>query len=255
MLAATIAQTTEYTLNLLSDHWSGPVIIFVSNKQFGDLGERIKVKLEETVKNDFTLCELLVLDWDKHLTPWKADANMKGRNFLGNGVELLRNLQESVYPKIREYAGDSKIYIAGYSLAGLFSLWSLYESDMFDGAASCSGSLWYPDWKEFATQNTLKRPVSVYLSLGKAEKKVKHPLMRNVEEHTRFQYELLEQDEKINKLHMDWWEGGHFDHTEDRIAKGIEWLIVNSDIFTENKKVKTVLENPSEHIESEKYFS
>ncbi|ERL11412.1 hypothetical protein HMPREF1248_0438 [Coriobacteriaceae bacterium BV3Ac1] len=41
--------------------------------------------------------------------------------------------------ELGEYYGEA--YISGYSLAGLFALWSLYQTDIFKGAACVSGSL------------------------------------------------------------------------------------------------------------------
>ena len=55
--------------------------------------------------------------------------------------------------------------IAGYSLAGLFALWSVYQTDLFDWAASISGSLWFDGFLEFMKANTPKVKF-IYFSLG-----------------------------------------------------------------------------------------
>ena len=137
MMNNTIVETNEYILRLLSSIWSGAVVLYISNEQFGDAGERIKDGVEQMSGVPFTFCELLVKNWDRYLTPWKANVNLKGRVFQGQAMELLHNLEDNVVPKIREYVNDTGIYIVGYSLAGLFSLWSLYESELFDGAECC----------------------------------------------------------------------------------------------------------------------
>ncbi len=225
MIDTMIAETNEYRLKLLSSTWSGPVVIYISNEQFGEAGEKIKDEVELIAGVTFTFCELIVNDWDRYLTPWEVKANMKGRIFQGQAAVLLHSLETNVVLKIKEHVKDAKIYIAGYSLAGLFALWSLYESNVFDGAACCSGSLWYPGWKEFATQHNLKNTCSIYLSLGKKEKNTKHPMMRNVEDNMKLQYERLKQDSCTEMLQMDWHEGGHFNNTEERIEMGIRWLV------------------------------
>lgn len=225
MIDNMIAETNEYRLKLLSSTWSGPVVIYISNEQFGEAGEKIKDEVELIAGVSFTFCELIVSDWDRYLTPWEVKANMKGRIFQGQAAVLLHSLETNVVPKIKEHVKNAKIYMAGYSLAGLFALWSLYESDVFDGAACCSGSLWYPGWKEYATQHNLKNTCNIYLSLGKKEKNTKHPMMRNVEDNMKLQYERLKQDSCTEMLQMDWHEGGHFNNTEERMEMGIRWLV------------------------------
>lgn len=220
-----IVEASEYSLKRLSTSWTQSIVLYISNEQFGDAGEQIKKSLEKSVGVTFTLCELLVKDWDRYLTPWEADANMKGRVFCGQAATLLTSLENTVLPALRECVPDAKIYIAGYSLAGLFALWSLYESDIFDGAVCCSGSLWYPGWVEYATQHSLKRDSSVYLSLGNKEKNARHPLMKNVEDNTKLQYEQLQKDPHIQNLQLDWNEGGHFNNTHQRTQTGIQWIL------------------------------
>lgn len=220
-----LMETSEYKLKLLSSKWEGPIVIYISNEHFGDAGEQMKAGIERKTSVPFTFCELVVNDWDKYLSPWESNVSLHGRVFGGKANWLLSNIEENVIPKLREYNQESEIYIAGYSLAGLFSLWCLYESDVFDGAACCSGSVWYPGWKEYAEQHQLQRSSSVYLSLGKKEKKTKHPLMRTVEENMLHQYEILKRDKNVDMLQMDWHDGGHFDNINDRMEMGIYWLI------------------------------
>ncbi len=71
----------------------------------------------------------------------------------------------------------------------------------------------------------MKNTCSIYLSLGKKEKNTKHPMMRNVEDNMKLQYERLIQDSCTEMLQMDWHEGGHFNNTEERIEMGIRWLV------------------------------
>lgn len=220
-----LVETNEYSLRLLSDRWCGPVILYISNDHFGDAGLQLERSLSRSIKSSFTFCELCVKDWDSNLTPWEAEANFKGRSFQGNGKKFLDSMNENVIPKIREYAKVSKLYIAGYSLAGLFALWSLYECDSFDGAVCCSGSVWYPKWTKYLTEHSLIKKSRVYLSLGDKEKNTKHPLMRMVEDNMNRQYQVLLQDPNTDMLHMDMNKGGHFDQTQPRMEMGITWIL------------------------------
>ena len=62
-----IVETNEFRLRLLSSTWSGPVVLYISNEQFGDAGERIKDGVEQMSGVPFTFCELLVKNWDRYL--------------------------------------------------------------------------------------------------------------------------------------------------------------------------------------------
>lgn len=225
-----LIDTEEFKFRLLSDSWEKKVVIYISSPHFDDAGEKVRGEVTRRLADiggdapRLALCELQIADWDRYLTPWEADAGMKGRRFAGFGADLLDFLRTQVVPAITQQTNDVSIYLAGYSLAGLYALWCLMESDLFDGAACCSGSLWYPGWMEYARAHGLQKSGSVYLSLGKGEKNTKHPLMRQVEYAMKQQYEFLEKDCHVARLHMDWHEGGHFNNTEQRTAMGICWL-------------------------------
>ena len=108
------------------------------------------------------------VDWDSELSPWAAPRAFRGvSDFAGGGREYLAAERElDTAPKTRA--------IAGYSLAGLFALWSLYNCNLFDAAASISGSLWYDGFIEYVKKTPLPRqPKLVYLSLGERGKQTK----------------------------------------------------------------------------------
>ena len=132
----------------------------------------------------FTLAGISSLDWDRELTPWPAPPVRKdGEAFRGEGDLYLRELTEEIIPEIRKRlpAEPSRLVIAGYSLAGLFAIWSLYQTDLFDAAVSASGSLWYPGFAEFAAEHAMKRPPHcISLSLGDRESQTRHPVMKTV---------------------------------------------------------------------------
>lgn len=215
-----------FDLKFISNEGNDPVILYISNKKmdFEAVDIYRQVKHRTDVKFDF--CELLVDDWDSMLTPWGVSNCLKNREFSGRGNELLTQITNEIIPEIDKRSPNHRqVYIAGYSLAGLFSLWSLYQSKMFDGAVCCSGSLWYPGWEEYMMQSSLAKDVKVYLSLGKKEPKNKHPLLQRVGDITLKQYEVLKNDKNVKDLFLEWNNGGHFSDVVDRIAKGICWML------------------------------
>lgn len=221
-----LLDTVDYKLNLLDFGESGPIVLYVTSMDFNEDTEELCRSVQAECVSPFSFCELQVRNWDAMLTPWPADAKMKSRVFQGNAKELLATIQGIIIPKLRETVGESApIYIVGYSLAGLFALWSTYECTEFAGAVSCSGSLWYPGWSDYAKGQAMTRPVRIYLSLGNAEKNSRHPLMKQVEEHTREQYERFHTDAYVQEVCLEMNEGGHFQEPAKRVAKGIRWIL------------------------------
>ena len=180
-----------------------------------------------SVRDHFTLAVYGSEDWDRDYSPWKAIGAVSGQTFSGGGEQTLRWLEAAAEQFSAEFSADA-IYPAGYSLAGLFSLWALYASDRFSGCACCSGTLWRSDWDGFARQRKLSREAAVYMSLGGKEERTKNPVMATVGEKTRAQVKLLEKDPSVRKLKFEMNPGGHFSDPDGRLSKGIVWLIQNS---------------------------
>ena len=94
----------------------------------------------------------------------------------------------------------------------------------FSGCGSCSGSLWYPGFAEFAAENKLKATTDrIYLSLGDAESKKGSAIMRSVGEKTEQLLSVLK--EKGCNTFFESNPGGHFKDADLRMAKGIRWII------------------------------
>lgn len=90
-------------------------------------------------------------------------------------------------PAAREKIRGSAPYvgIAGYSLAGLFALYAMYRCDCFARVASMSGSLWFPKFREYVLRHEpIRKPEKLYMSLGDAEAKTKHAVLKTVQENT-----------------------------------------------------------------------
>lgn len=169
-------------------------------------------------------------DWENGLSPWPAPKVFKGGSDFGAGADAtVEMLEKEIVPALMSAAGNEKcpLYIAGYSLAGLFALYSLYRTDIFSGAISASGSLWFPGFAEFAAAHEpRRRPDKIYLSLGDKEKKTKNPVMSRVEEKTQEIYGIFRTMGTDCEFRLE--PGGHFADPEGRLARGIARLTDNN---------------------------
>ena len=166
------------------------------------------------------------MDWNRDLSPWKAEKVFRnGEDFGGEAEHFLQILCEEILPEAEEKNGirPASRGIAGYSLAGLFAVWSLFRTDRFTRAASMSGSLWFPGFRTFIRENApMVRPERIYLSVGDREKKTKNPLMATVEDCT-YEVEaafaaLCPETRFVSEP------GNHFVDAPGRIARGIDFI-------------------------------
>ena len=165
---------------------------------------------------DFCLKAVKVNSWNNDLSPWPAPAVFGTEDF-GEGAEgTLDFILSEVIPD------DSKIYIGGYSLAGLFALWAGYQTDRFDGIAAASPSIWFPDFTEYMRKNELHAG-AVYLSLGDREEKTRNPVMSQVGNAIREGYDILVKAGK--DCILEWNGGNHFKEPDLRTAKAFVWLM------------------------------
>ena len=178
---------------------------------------------EEVVQGIDNTRVLLIngFDWNKYLSPWPMEKVFKkGEDFGGQADELLEELQVIIFDA-RQQLNPTKVYLVGYSLAGLFSLYAATKLDGVDGVASVSGSMWFKDFVEYMRSNPV-RVEKVYLSLGDAEKNTKNEVMAQVEDKTREVENIIaESKEVIFELN----EGGHFNEPNQRVIKAINALI------------------------------
>ncbi len=182
--------------------------------------------LEKTDKQ-FSLIAFKIEDWNNELSPWEAPPAFGKKSFGSGATDTLEFIESTIIPMAKErydFSDDVKVILGGYSLAGLFSLWSTYKSNTFSGIASASPSVWFNGWEEFMNNNT---PLSntIYLSLGDTEEKTKNKVMSVVGDNIRKQEELLKNDH-VNTI-LEWNKGGHFSDSDLRVAKAFVWCIGN----------------------------
>lgn len=175
----------------------------------------------------FTLVAIGGLDWNRELSPWECDGTVRDAEpFAGGARTYLYELLGRIVPEAESALPAPPAWrgIAGYSLAGLFALWTLWQTDAFSRAASASGSLWFPGFVEQAAAEPFAaEPQAVYLSLGKKETKTPNRMMRHVLDDTRAMETLLQSRGVPTTFELK--AGNHFANTDARMARGIQWLL------------------------------
>lgn len=204
---------------------NAPVFIWGLDMSHGETAESLFDEVKALTNNDFSLAVFDVTDWNAQFSPWTAPAVFGKDSFSGKGNDTLRFLENGFLPEIKSKFPESEVFLTGYSLAGLFSLWALYETDKFNGAVCCSSSLWFDKWDEYASLHRIKSPSTIYMSLGDREEKTKNKVMSKVGDRTRRQAEILKEDPNVEKLYFEWNEGGHFVEPLKRVAKGITRIL------------------------------
>lgn len=200
-----------------------PVIYLTT---YNDDGGEVYDELQKQGCPDFTLVTVSGLNWEAELSPWAAGNLFKySEMFTGGADAYLQFLTQQVLPHAE--AGLNGILwrgLAGYSLAGLFTVYAMYKTDLFSRAASMSGSLWYPGFKDFALKNTLRiAPQHLYFSLGDKEARARNQYLKTVQQCTEelaAHYRSLD----INTCY-ELNPGGHYRNIIKRSAAGIKWLL------------------------------
>lgn len=180
-----------------------------------------------TEQTPFVLAAFQVKRWNHDLSPRKAPAVFGKEDFGDGATDTLNYIRNELLPAVRsDYfhnGGDFSCIIGGYSLAGLFSLWAVYQTDLFDGCAAASPSVWFPGFLDEA----VSRPPlakSIYLSLGNREEKTKNPVMATVGDCIRALSAHYRQDSSLRSI-LEWNEGNHFKDADLRTAKAFAWCM------------------------------
>ena len=183
--------------------------------------------IEENTDRNFSLVAFKIEDWNSELTPWEMPL-LRGKGNFGDGAtRTLEFIKNDLIPALSECINTGnngiKYILGGYSLAGLFSLWSGYQTDVFEGIAAVSPSVWYKKWIEYVEA---EKPLSekIYLSLGDTEEKTKHQILSKIGDNIRKQHEILENSGNVKTV-LEWNEGNHFKNPDIRTAKGFLWVI------------------------------
>lgn len=169
--------------------------------------------------SDFCLITIKIDDWFNDLSPWKMKGVFKNIKF-GNGADkLIKFIEENI---LNKYDSSYSFYIGGYSLAGLFSLYSVYKLKNIKGVAACSPSLWFKNFKEYILNNKINTSL-IYLSLGDKEEFSKNEIMKEIGNDIRYINNYYLSINLDSYLEMN--KGNHFVDNEIRMAKGFSYLL------------------------------
>lgn len=173
-------------------------------------------------KDNLCLVAFEIKDWDRELTPWESNTNE--RHFGSDAGATLSYIEYALIPELKRRGFICPYITVGYSLAGLFSLWALFNSELINGAVSASGSLWYEHFEEYAEKQLIAGK-TVYLSLGDREELTRNAVMRSIGDKTRKMQKILE--DKYCRCTLEMNRGGHFSEPEKRLFKGMKWMLEN----------------------------
>lgn len=187
----------------------------VDEHDLASIENEIRVIREKT-SDPFRLVALKIENWNLDLSPWYAPAVFGKEDFGGGAEKTLAEVIRLCEDRTKRY------YIGGYSLAGLFALWSAYQVDFFDGIACASPSVWFPGFSDYMKAGEIKSK-AVYLSLGDREEKTRNPVMATVGDNIREAHRLLKERGVLCTL--EWNEGNHFRDADIRTAAAFAWLM------------------------------
>ena len=199
------------------------LIQMIGNHETSSLESEVRYITELSANEDFCLAAIKVDNWNDELSPWKAPAAFGDGVFGGNAEKTLKELIKIINTDVLQGRDISEVtlYIGGYSLSGLFALWSVYLTDIFSGIAAVSASVWFPGFYDYISDNVINTK-SVYLSLGKKEEKTRNKVMSHVGNIMRDFYSLL--STQVHSI-LEWNDGNHFNEPDLRMAKGFSWLL------------------------------
>lgn len=200
-----------------------PILI---HNSFNDDGKDLWSECENINCTNFILVNISGINWNDEMTPWECQPLYKGDSKCGGEADkYILELTDIIIPEIEKTINYKPLYygIVGYSLGGLFAIYSLYKTNMFERVASVSGSLWYPNILSYIKSNSMNIPKKIYLSLGDTEKNSKTEMLKVVQDNAE---EIFEFYKSLGiDIFYELNNGGHFKDVNLRIVKGIKNII------------------------------
>lgn len=219
----------------------------------GDVADNSPVQVPEGV----SLVCIGVDLWEENFSPWCAPRVFaKGPNFGDGAQKTLDTLINHVIPWTESELTDPPTYrvLVGYSLAGLFSLWTGVSQQVacgcqpgtattpqlsgpgapyvdasvatFQRIGAVSGSFWFPGLLDYVDQQLRGGVVGLthaYLSLGDREARTPNPQIMHVRENAELLASRLESAGITSMFELN--RGNHFQNVEGRIQKALDWLV------------------------------
>lgn len=193
---------------------------------YQDAGREVLDACEKLGCKSFHLVSITKLRWNEELSPWPHEPIVsKSDPFTGEAARYASCLTEEILPCVEEKMKKPSLrIIAGYSMGGLFALYAPYITDAFSRVVSASGSVWYPDFVSYVKEHDfLRKPESIYLSIGDLESRTKNPFFSQTERCMKELYSIYQRKaiESIFELNP----GNHYKDASYRLAKGIAWVL------------------------------
>ena len=175
----------------------------------------------------FNLVTISGLHWNQELSPWAVETVVsRDDRFTGGAPDMLSLLTGEIVPQVERLLDTPPTWrlLAGYSMAGMFTVWTAFQTDIFSRILSASGSMWYPGWLEYAREHELAAPLQgAYLSVGEQESTSRNAVLQTVGERTQAVAALLAERGIPTKFELN--PGNHFKNPPLRVVKGIKWLL------------------------------
>ena len=211
-------------------HLQQGAVPLVYSIDYHENGQLLLEACEQVACEGFNLVTISGLRWNQELSPWPVETVVsRDDRFTGGAPSLLPLLTNEIVPQVEGLLDAPPAWrcLAGYSLGGLFAVWTAYQTDLFTRILSASGSMWYPGWLEYAQEHELAAPLQgIYLSVGDKESTSRNSVLQTVGERTQALATLMAGRGVPAKFELN--PGNHFKNPPLRVVKGIKWLMENS---------------------------
>lgn len=217
--------TDNKTISIFPCSESESPVIYLNT--FLDEGQKVYEAAQAAGCPPFTLVAISDLEWNHDMVPWDGPSAFKNAEpCTGGADDYLRLLTEEIIPTAEKGIAGVPCWrgIAGYSLAGLFALYAIYQTDLFSRVGSISGSLWFPGMKEYIfSHEPTCWPGCMYFSLGDKESKTRNQVLRNVRQntdeiHAFYRGKGIDTAFQLNP-------GNHYNQAVERTVDGLCWLL------------------------------
>ncbi len=165
-------------------------------------------------------------DWARALMPWQDTAVSRDVEVGLHARDTLYFIEQSLLPWLANRYGNLPCIIGGYSLGGLFALWTAMETATFSAVAAASPSLWIDGWLNYAQSHPIMAK-NVYISLGDREEHCRNQRMKRIGDCVRQQHEILRMQLGDAHTTLEWNHGGHFGEEAERTARAFAWCMQN----------------------------
>ena len=213
------------TVNIYKFHEKNAPVVYVSS--FEENGAGLLEDCRKLWIRPFNLVTISDIAWDEEMSPWPSEPVVtKNDKFAGRADEYLEWLTKKVIPDVDNHieAPSSRV-LAGYSMAGMLSIYAACTITAFDGYVSASGSVWYPGFRDFVKEHGFKSGKAIYLSLGDKESNSRNKVLCTTKAVTQEIHEYCVS--RIVRSIFELNPGNHFREPDLRLAKGIKWVLEN----------------------------